>query len=244
MELIAKTVSFCRIINYQLNIHLHLFLISSEYVPVTNHTVNIDARKLTERNPFTLVLILRLFWLDIDECSPNPCQNSGVCTDLVNGFNCTCTAGYTGATCRPGNTVSCDRHEARVYSFLHFVKKIQSTFSLSPIFYVSPVIYVNLIIFVSSISYVSPITSVNPIICVSPIIYAGPIIYVSPFTRIPLSTAATLSIAVKSSTSNSLFIHISVIFIKLHYIKHSSLSIPLSMTSSLPVSSRCTWRRL
>ena len=39
---------------------------------------------------------------DIDDCSPNPCENSGACTDLVNAFQCDCTPGYTGATCRPG----------------------------------------------------------------------------------------------------------------------------------------------
>ena len=39
---------------------------------------------------------------DIDDCSPNPCENSGACTDLVNAFQCACTPGYTGDTCRPG----------------------------------------------------------------------------------------------------------------------------------------------
>ena len=37
--------------------------------------------------------------LDIDDCSPNPCQNGGSCTDGVNSYQCTCPAGYTGANC-------------------------------------------------------------------------------------------------------------------------------------------------
>ena len=33
---------------------------------------------------------------DDDECASNPCQNGADCDDLVNQFNCTCTAGYDG----------------------------------------------------------------------------------------------------------------------------------------------------
>ena len=40
--------------------------------------------------------------VDINECSPNPCKNGGSCTDLVNGFSCTCIAGYTGEDCSSG----------------------------------------------------------------------------------------------------------------------------------------------
>jgi hypothetical protein len=36
---------------------------------------------------------------DIDECSSNPCLNGGTCTDQVNGYSCTCVAGYTGNRC-------------------------------------------------------------------------------------------------------------------------------------------------
>ena len=38
---------------------------------------------------------------DIDDCMSQPCTN-GTCTDLVNGFNCTCDAGYMGARCDIG----------------------------------------------------------------------------------------------------------------------------------------------
>ena len=36
---------------------------------------------------------------DINECSPNPCQNGGACTDQINGYTCTCASGWTGDTC-------------------------------------------------------------------------------------------------------------------------------------------------
>ena len=41
--------------------------------------------------------------LDIDKCASSPCQNGGTCTNMVNGYNCTCTAGYDGENCEHGN---------------------------------------------------------------------------------------------------------------------------------------------
>ena len=41
---------------------------------------------------------------DIDECGSSPCQNGGTCTDLVDGYTCTCSAGYTGSDCETGKT--------------------------------------------------------------------------------------------------------------------------------------------
>ena len=40
-----------------------------------------------------------LFSKDIDDCSPNPCQNGGTCTDKLNNYKCSCAAGYTGYNC-------------------------------------------------------------------------------------------------------------------------------------------------
>lgn len=38
--------------------------------------------------------------LNIDDCSPNnPCQNGGVCHDLVNSFSCSCPHGTLGKLC-------------------------------------------------------------------------------------------------------------------------------------------------
>ncbi|XP_077993853.1 uncharacterized protein LOC144447650 [Glandiceps talaboti] len=36
---------------------------------------------------------------EIDECDTNPCQNGGVCTDLINAYECQCSTGWEGATC-------------------------------------------------------------------------------------------------------------------------------------------------
>ena len=39
---------------------------------------------------------------DIDECSPDPCQNGATCEDGVNTFTCGCPPGYSGHTCDTG----------------------------------------------------------------------------------------------------------------------------------------------
>jgi len=37
---------------------------------------------------------------DVDNCSPDPCQNGGICTGVANSYICTCPAGYTGDNCQ------------------------------------------------------------------------------------------------------------------------------------------------
>lgn len=39
------------------------------------------------------------YYLDIDDCSTNPCHDRGVCRDLVNDFYCECKNGWKGKTC-------------------------------------------------------------------------------------------------------------------------------------------------
>ena len=43
---------------------------------------------------------------DIDDCSPNPCQNDGTCTDEANNYTCSCVAGYTGYNCSIGTFIN------------------------------------------------------------------------------------------------------------------------------------------
>ena len=42
-------------------------------------------------------------FVDIDECSSDPCMNGGTCTDDVNSYRCACIAGYSGEDCEIGN---------------------------------------------------------------------------------------------------------------------------------------------
>ncbi|XP_052809439.1 neurogenic locus notch homolog protein 1-like [Mya arenaria] len=37
---------------------------------------------------------------ETDECASNPCNNGGMCNDAINGFTCTCEAGFEGTTCQ------------------------------------------------------------------------------------------------------------------------------------------------
>ena len=37
--------------------------------------------------------------VEIDECDPNPCQNGGNCTDLIDNFVCTCFPEFTDENC-------------------------------------------------------------------------------------------------------------------------------------------------
>jgi hypothetical protein len=39
-----------------------------------------------------------------DPCTPNPCQNSGVCNQSGTSYTCTCQTGWIGLTCSTGMT--------------------------------------------------------------------------------------------------------------------------------------------
>ena len=43
-----------------------------------------------------------LLGTDIDDCASYPCKNNGTCIDRVNGFNCSCAAGFNGTRCETG----------------------------------------------------------------------------------------------------------------------------------------------
>ena len=44
-----------------------------------------------------------LFFVDINECASNPCQNDAKCNNLENEYSCNCTDGYSGTNCEKGN---------------------------------------------------------------------------------------------------------------------------------------------
>jgi len=38
----------------------------------------------------------------IDDCLGNPCGSNGTCVNLVVGYTCNCSVGYTGTNCENG----------------------------------------------------------------------------------------------------------------------------------------------
>ena len=43
-----------------------------------------------------------LFSADINHCVENPCLKGGLCRNIANEYNCTCSDGYTGSHCDQG----------------------------------------------------------------------------------------------------------------------------------------------
>lgn len=42
------------------------------------------------------------FQTNVDDCSPEPCQNGGTCMDRVDDFGCVCPTGFYTKTCATG----------------------------------------------------------------------------------------------------------------------------------------------
>lgn len=45
-----------------------------------------------------LIKIIKLndFVIDLNECTPNPCQNGGICLDGIGDYSCECIIGWSG----------------------------------------------------------------------------------------------------------------------------------------------------
>ena len=59
-------------------------------------------------------------FVDIDYCEPDQCQNGGICTDLVDGYTCSCATGYTGNNCENGNCLHISNIRV-TYCSMHWV---------------------------------------------------------------------------------------------------------------------------
>ncbi|XP_056456349.1 coagulation factor IXa [Gadus chalcogrammus] len=60
------------------------------------------------------------FWagyIDGDQCSPEPCQNLGVCKDLLGSFTCTCPPNFTGSHCEIATRKRCDVNNGDCWHF-------------------------------------------------------------------------------------------------------------------------------
>ena len=53
-------------------------------------------------NVHIVVVNLEISSAEILECASNPCLNGATCTDLINGYECTCPVGFGGDNCETG----------------------------------------------------------------------------------------------------------------------------------------------
>lgn len=66
---------------------------------IRNGTRTFQALSVCQFCKHCLACFLSLTYLDINDCSKNPCHNGGTCRDLVNDFFCECKNGWKGKTC-------------------------------------------------------------------------------------------------------------------------------------------------
>ena len=48
------------------------------------------------------ICVAFLSFIDIDDCSSNPCHNRGTCLDGMGSYACSCVPGYSGYHCETG----------------------------------------------------------------------------------------------------------------------------------------------
>ena len=75
------------------------------------------------------VSIFPLYFSDVNECAPAPCQNGATCVDLVGRYRCDCVTGYSGNNCETStNFISLINVVIRVYDILD--QSIKFTFKI------------------------------------------------------------------------------------------------------------------
>ena len=80
-------------------LHGHPYLGASCWImSLSDQGVVILYVRLTSPNS-RLMFVLIIFYIDINECASNPCENAGQCVDGVASFTCRCTAGFRGTRC-------------------------------------------------------------------------------------------------------------------------------------------------
>ena len=66
-------------------------------------------------------------YTELDECLSGPCLN-GNCTDILNGYTCSCSEGFTGLQCEIGNMIHYNPYRAfggpnKIVYSTHFVTR-------------------------------------------------------------------------------------------------------------------------
>ena len=84
------------------DLHIVLSLFQALQVAAVFDVFRCDALSQSFQVPEVFHFLYVIYFTEINECTSNPCQNGGACTDGVNMYTCTCLPGYAGANCEQG----------------------------------------------------------------------------------------------------------------------------------------------
>ena len=74
----------------------------------------------------------------MNECSSNPCQNSGTCNDGVNGYTCNCVPGFVGTECGTGISIDLYTYVSVNHDFqVNVLELMRQLFCNMPVIYAS-----------------------------------------------------------------------------------------------------------
>ena len=57
------------------------------------------------------IYLTNIFFVDINECASDPCQNDGFCQDGINQYTCLCLPGYSGLQCKMGKFILVTKYD-------------------------------------------------------------------------------------------------------------------------------------